>query len=101
ATAVWQGKKLPLAQLGLPTDASGQFRILRPDGSLLAIAAVEGEVLRSLRGFHPEGPGGGGVSAGPPGSGGSASIVSFTGGTEMGSEPQFSGALGLTSTHLL
>jgi tRNA pseudouridine55 synthase len=80
ANSIWQGKKVPLEDLGLARDASGQFRVLRDDGSLLAIAAAGEGILRSLRGFHPEGPVKSARSAGsdtkPPGSGGVASIVS-------------------------
>jgi tRNA pseudouridine55 synthase len=102
ATAIWQGKKVPLSDLGLPTDAIGQFRVLRPDGSLFAIAEVEAGCLRSLRGFHPEAPSPQNLSASPhQGGGGLASVVSFGPSSEMGPEPQLLGALGLTSTHLL
>lgn len=53
AAALWQGKKLAAGDLGLPEDATGRFRVLRADGSLLAVAAAEGGVVRTLRGFQP------------------------------------------------
>jgi tRNA pseudouridine55 synthase len=44
--AVTQGKRLTPQALGAPIDLSGRIRVLRPDGSLLAIAdLVEGSVL--------------------------------------------------------
>jgi tRNA pseudouridine55 synthase len=56
--AVWQGKRPPCAALGLPDDAAGRYRVLRADGTLLAVVEAEAGVVRSLRGFQapPGGP---------------------------------------------
>jgi tRNA pseudouridine55 synthase len=56
AAALWQGKKLPAFVLGpsWSEGQSGRLRILRPDGSLLAVATVTDGVVRTLRGFRPE-----------------------------------------------
>jgi tRNA pseudouridine55 synthase len=54
AAALWQGKKLPAATLGLGDEAASQLRVLRRDGSLLVVARIEAGVVRTVRGFQPE-----------------------------------------------
>ncbi|HEY0711552.1 MAG TPA: hypothetical protein VGF45_02690, partial [Polyangia bacterium] len=61
-------------------------------------AAIEDGCLHSLRGFHREGPP---TTISPGGTGGFASVVSTEQAAEMGTEPQLSGTVGLTSTHHL
>jgi tRNA pseudouridine55 synthase len=54
AAALWQGKKLPAATLGMGDPAASQLRVLRRDGSLLVVARIEAGVVRTVRGFQPE-----------------------------------------------
>jgi tRNA pseudouridine55 synthase len=50
--AVWQGKRLRCADLALADDAAGRYRVLRADGSLLAVVEAAAGEVRSLRGFQ-------------------------------------------------
>jgi tRNA pseudouridine55 synthase len=49
--AVTQGKRLTPRALGAPSDLSGRIRVLRPDGSLLAIADLADDNVASRRVF--------------------------------------------------
>jgi tRNA pseudouridine55 synthase len=84
AAALWQGKKLSVGALGLAADFAGRLRVLRDDGTLLAVAEATEGVVRTLRGFQPEDRGGAGAGAGsPPGAGppsGSAGLASDSSG---------------------
>jgi tRNA pseudouridine55 synthase len=51
AWAVGQGQRVPRATFGLPLEASGDARVLRADGSLLAVVRLEQEIVRPLRIF--------------------------------------------------
>jgi tRNA pseudouridine55 synthase len=51
AWAIGQGQRVPRAALALPPEASGQARLLRPDGSLLAVVRLEQEIVRPVRIF--------------------------------------------------
>ena len=93
--ALWQGKRVSSEALGLADDAAGQLRVLRADGTLLAIAEALDGMVRSLRGFNHEVPGAG--SAASPGTHPMSRPLS----SESGSNAQLLGSLGLTSPSVL